>query len=73
MGADKTAEEAQDDEVLDEHDFILPMMISTQDPEKRNMSSKSEIMDPFNTSISAGDDLRQIIEDEGYMFNDPNN
>ena len=29
--------------------------MSTDDPAKRNMSEKSEILDPFNTSRSGGD------------------
>ena len=43
---DKSIEEALDDEVLDEHDFKNITITSTNDPEKRNMSEKSEILDP---------------------------
>ena len=52
---DKSIEEALDDEVLDEHDFNNITITSTQDPMDRNMSSNSDILDPFNTSFSGGD------------------
>ena len=60
---DKSIEEALDDEVLDEHDFKNITITSTNDPEKRNMSEKSEILDPFNTSVSGGD----IVINEKYF------
>lgn len=62
---DKSIEEALDDEVLDEHDFKNITITSTHDPEKRNMSEKSDILDPFNTSVSGGD----IVIDEEYFEN----
>jgi hypothetical protein len=37
------------------------------------MSSRSEILDPFNTSISAGDDFEAIIAEEGYIVDTSNN
>lgn len=67
---DKSIEEALDDEVLDEHDFKMITITSTQDPMQRNMSSKSDILDPFNTTRSGNDVeiTETYLLDNGFEF-----
>lgn len=59
----KILEEAMDDNKLDSKDFINNNLESTEDPLKGNISSKSDIMAPFNTSCSDIEELRKEMEE----------
>lgn len=50
----QSAEEAQFDDKLDAADFEGMSLESTQQPKLRNLSSKSDVLAPFNTTISKG-------------------
>ena len=52
-----------DDNKLDSKDFINNKLESTEDPLKGNISSKSDIMAPFNTSCSDENELRKEMEE----------
>ena len=66
----QSVEEAQFDDKLDAADFEGMSLASTQQPKLRNLSSKSDVLAPFNTTISKGGTnkttfLEQIVK-QGY-------
>jgi len=66
----KTA--ALDDNKLDQWDFEGNTLNSTQEPEMRNLTSKSAVLGPYNSTRSNFDkEMVEEIEEEGYEIYNP--